>query len=159
MIVEWGTSKKPDIKARHLEFIGSQIPGGERGFGACVSMGMVKDGKLIGAMIWHNYSPEAGVIEFSGAGKPGWLTRSVLKEMFGYAYNDAGCQVTVARASEHNYRLHRILTSYGFSAYKIPRLRGRNEDEIIFTLTDDAWRANRFNKVIDHEQTRAARAA
>lgn len=159
MIVEWGTSKRPDIKAKHIAFIASQIEGGGRGFGACVSMGMSKDGQLIGAMVWHNYNPESAVMEFSGAGKPGWLTRSVLREMFGYAFNDAGCQMAVARVSEHNKRLHRILTSYGFSAYKIPRLRGRHEDEIVFTLTDDAWRTNRFNKVIDYGQAQSARAA
>jgi hypothetical protein len=31
VIVEWGTSKRPDIKARHIAFIAPQIEGGHRG--------------------------------------------------------------------------------------------------------------------------------
>ncbi|UWF68413.1 MULTISPECIES: hypothetical protein [unclassified Brucella] len=40
----------------------------------------------------------------------------------------------------------RIARAYGFSETYIPRLRGRDEGEFIFTLTDDDWRNGRFFK-------------
>src|SRR5690606_2224075 len=80
----------------------------------------------------------AGAIEVSGAADtPRWLTKKVLWEMFAYPFEHLGCQIVVMRVSTENTRLHRILTAYGFECYRIPRLRGRHEDELIFTLTDD----------------------
>jgi hypothetical protein len=52
--------------------------------------------------------------------------------------------LVVARISERNTALHRIFHAYGFQSIVIPRLRGRGEDERIFTLTDDDWRASKF---------------
>lgn len=109
-------------------------------------MGVFDDEKLIAVILWNNYQPEAGVIEFHGAGlTPRWLTRSVLRQMFEYPFEKIGCQMVVTRNSVTNRRLHRILKAYGFKDFPIPRLRGREEGEIIWTLTDDDWRKNGFH--------------
>lgn len=168
MIVEWGTSQTPEVRLRHLVFIGSRIEGGERGFGKCVTIGMVRDGELTGAAVFHNWSPEAGVIEVSGAGHR-WLSRHVLEELFGYIFNTAGCQLAVFRVAEDNKQengrgIQRVLKAYGFEAYRIPRLAGRDRAEVIFTLTDDAWRSNGFHKSLPvspgaHETAASLKAA
>lgn len=107
----------------------------------------VFDDELIGAVVFNNYQPEAGVIELhSAATTPRWLSRRVLWEMFDYVFNRAGCQMAVTRVSERDNRLLRIFTAYGFDHVTIPRLRGRDEAERIYFLTDDAWRANGFHK-------------
>ena len=122
------------------------------GFGPCTTMGVFDGDHLLGVMVYHNYNSKAGVIEISGAAEHArWLTNAVLLEMFAYPFDQIGCQLVVMRVSEENRRLSRILTAYGFDRYKIPRLRGRHEDEIVFTLTDDRWRNNRFHRrVIDN---------
>jgi len=126
-------------------FVAQTVPGLERGFGECKTIGIVDNDQLIAGLVYHNWNPEHEVIEISGSSlSPRWLTRSVLKEMFDYPFNRCGCQMVVMRVSEHNKRLHRQLKAYGFKSYEIPRLRGREENEIIFTLTDDDWRAGRF---------------
>lgn len=109
-----------------------------------VTMGVFDEERLIAVILYNNYQPEAGVIEFHGAGvTPRWLTRPVLREMFDYPF-EIGCQSIVTRNSAGNKRLHRILKSIGFKHVTIPRLRGRDEAECIFWLTDDAWNASRF---------------
>lgn len=111
------------------------------------TMGVLDDGRVVGVVVFHNYSREHGVIEMSAAADtPRWLTRPVLKDMFSFAFRRLECQMVTLRVDPSDTRLARILTAYGFDALRIPRMRGRDRDEILFTLTDDAWKANGFHK-------------
>lgn len=110
-------------------------------------MGVHDGDDLKAVILWNNYQPEAGVIEFHGAAtSKKWLTRPVLKEMFSYPFEAIGCQMVVTRNSDRNTSLHRMLRSYGFFDVHIPRLRGRDEGEFIWTLTAEDWSSNKFNK-------------
>ena len=112
-----------------------------------VTMGVFDGEKLIACILYNNFHPEAGVIEIHGAGiSPRWLTKRVLREMFEYPFIELGCQNVIMRVSARNSRLRRILTAYRFEHVTIPRLRGRDEDERIFWLTDDAWKSNGFHR-------------
>lgn len=124
-----------------------------RGFEAPYSTMGVFDGEnLIAVMLYNNWQPEAGVVEIHGASvDKRWLNRKTLWSMFEFPFEQLSAQMVVMRVSENNQQwngrgLPRLLKSYGFQSHMIPRLRGRNENEIIFTLTDDAWRANGFHK-------------
>jgi len=122
-------------------WVAAHIPGCERGFDKPVSIGVVEDERLIGGTVFHNYQPEAGVIEMSSAGtSPRWLSRTMLKAIFGYVFDQIGCQLVVMRVSERNGRMVKIAEKFGFDGHLILRLRGRDEAEWIFTLTDDQWR-------------------
>lgn len=106
---------------------------------------------IIAGVVFHNYSPESGVMEMSAAAtSPRWLTRRVLHAMHSYIFEDAGCQMAAMRVGEQNARMRSIAERYGYTPYRIPRLRGRDEAEILFTLTDDEWK---------HGQTFIAKAA
>ena len=120
----------------------------------------MKGKKLIGGMVYHNYHPEHEVMEMSGASDdPRWLTNETLHQLFAYPFNQVGCQLVIMRVSERNKRLERILVSYGFKCYTIPRLRGRNEAERLWTLTDDDWRNNKFEKRYQNGQAKTSVAA
>jgi len=141
------------------DFVARTVPGLERGFGPCKTIGVVNDGNLVAGLVYHNWNPEHGVIEISGSAlDPHWLTRPILREMFDYPFNRCGCQLVVMRVSPHNKRLHRQLKAYGFKSYKIPRLRGRDESEIIFTLADDEWRAGKFMRLKNGQAQTASTA-
>lgn len=142
----WGASHNAEVNASLAEWCARQI-GMPRPFEApYVTMGVFDDDNLIAVILFNNWNPESGVIEFHGAGTSArWLARHVLREMFSYPFETLGCQMVVTRNSARNRRLHRQLQSYGFQRFLIPRLRGRDEDEIIWTLTDDEWRANGFS--------------
>lgn len=147
MNVIWGGTRDPMSNEAIGSFVASQISGCERGFSDFTTLGVLERGRLVAGVVYHNYAPEAGVIELSAAStSKRWLTRPVLKAMFGYPFDEIGCQLAVLRVSEENGGMADIARRFGFTSHRIPRLRGRGEAEIIFTLTDDDWRAHPVNR-------------
>lgn len=118
-----------------------------RSFGECLGIAVMEGSSLAAGLIYHNFDPDARVIEISGAAwAKGWLTRDVLRAMYGYPFVDCGCQAVVQRVSDDDTAQHRMLTSYGAVRYRIPRLRGEDAAENIFVTTKEAWENNRFNR-------------
>lgn len=115
--------------------------------------------RTIGGVVFHDWNPEAGVMCMSAAGEPGWLNRSVLYAMHDYVFNTAGCQLAVMQVSERNARMRRIGLAYGYTETRVPRLRGRDEAEMIMTLPDEVWRASLFHKGQAHGQAERATSA
>lgn len=148
--VEWAGRLDPETRNMMARWAAEKIwPGEGKTFENCVCMGVMEHGKAIACMVYHNFDPDAQVIEVSGAASDRrWLKRHVLNEMFDYPFKKAGVQMLVMRVSakKEQRHLHRMLKSYGFKAHQIPRLYGRDEDGIVFTLTDDDWRKNKFNR-------------
>lgn len=142
----WGSVREPELNDALAHWAAQKI--GVDGFQRPYStMGVFSGEKLIAVEVFNNWHPEAGVIEMHGAATDKrWLTRPCLWEQFSYVFNQLNCQMVVMRVSEGDKPLHRILHSYGFKSHFIPRLRGRNEGEYIFTLTEEDWRANGFHK-------------
>ena len=111
-------------------------------FGA---IGVVKDGSIIGGTVLHNIYPKEGVVEMTSACTDSrWLTRRMIRAIFSYAFDLLESQTVVMRVSETNTVMVNIAERFGFKGYLIPRLRGRNEAEWIFTMSDDQWRSSRF---------------
>jgi len=129
-----------------LAFVQERLP--TENFDGAKAVGVINaEGYLVAGWVWHNWSPQAQTIEFSGAADtPRWMTRSILHELFAYAFDGIGCQLVVTRNSARNTRLHRQLAAYGFDRHDIPRLFGRDEDAAIWSLTEEAWRQGRFGK-------------
>lgn len=108
------------------------------------SMGVFDDGELVAGTLYHNYYPDYGVIELSSASiSKRWLTKPVINAMFFLPFDRLGCQLVVLRVSERNKSMVAIARKFGFEEVYIPRLRGRDEGEFIFTLTNDAWNAHK----------------
>lgn len=146
MIFVWGGPRAPQINEALQAFVAARV-GAPRGFGPAASLGMVEGDRLIAAVVFNNWSPEDGTIEMSAAAdSKRWLTRPMLNAMFGFCFDECQCQLVALRVSEHNTTMIDIARRFGFSETRIARLRGRNEAEIIFTLTDDTWNAHRAKK-------------
>jgi hypothetical protein len=109
---------------------------------------VVLDGeKPIAAALFNNWDKDAGTIEITAASdSKRWATRSVIRQMAEFVFNETGCQAAIMRCDPANFRLSRMLTAYGFDGYEIPHIRGRGKSEKLFILTDAAWRANGFHK-------------
>lgn len=147
MRVVWADSHKK--KALLSEFISYRVWPGRpsREFGQCQAFAVVDGGEVVAAVVYNNWDPDAGVIEISAASKNRrWLTRPVLKALFEYPFIECQCQAVVLRVADDNTHMHRIAKAYGFEHYIIPRLRGRDANENVFVLSDDAWKSNRFNR-------------
>jgi len=94
----------------------------------------------VAGVVYHNWNPESGTIELSAAStRRDWLNKNNLLTVFGYPFDQLGCQLCIARISENNDRARRIWRALGASEFVIPRLRGRDEAEAIYTLTREAW--------------------
>lgn len=127
-------------------FITERIWGRPQEMTAGTVMAVTEGAGVIGACLFHNWQPDEGVIELTSASiSPRWLSRPVLRAMFGFAFDTLGCQAAVMRVDPDNGRMCRIAEAFGFKRYDIPRLRGRNKAEALFILGDDEWRAGRFS--------------
>lgn len=146
-MIKWGVATRQEIGPLSRWVADIIWPGQGRDFGNCQGLGIIEGETLIGGVIYHNYEPDAGVIELSAASiSKRWLTREVLRVMFALPFKDWGCQAVVLRVPDHDEAMHSIAKRYGFVHYRIPRLRGRDQAENVFVLTDDVWRENRFNR-------------
>jgi RimJ/RimL family protein N-acetyltransferase len=131
-------------------YVASLVPHCRRGFGANIkTIGVVDDtiGQLVAGLVYHNYDPEAAIIEISGAAiDPRWLTRAVLRRMFDFPFTECACQMVIMRVRRDNERLLRMLMAYGFDLIPVPRLFGSDSHGVLCTLTDDQWSSNKFNR-------------
>lgn len=142
----WFVHPEWDV-GRNIElWVGEQIYGEPREFGQCQTLAVFENDTLIAGVVYHNWEPRALVIELSAASTTRrWLTKPVLYRMFQYPFEEMGAQLCVLRVSEHHPTMNKILPRYGFTGYRIPRLRGRDEAEIVYTLTVEDWKKNGFH--------------
>lgn len=130
-----------------VDFITTRIWGQPKDMTDGTVLAVAEDNRIIGACLFHNWQPDEGVIELTSASiSPRWLSRPVLRAMFGYAFDRLGCQAAVMRVDPANTRMCRIASAFGFQRYEIGRLRGRDKSEVVFVLGDDEWRRGKFAK-------------
>lgn len=111
------------------------------------AIGVMEGQTVLGGTAFHNYYPAEGVIEMTSASiSPKWLTKRMIRAVFAYAFDLLECQLVVMRVSEINTRMVNIAQRFGFKGYLIPRLRGRDEGEWIFTFTEEQWRDSPFRR-------------
>ena len=151
-MLDWVMADEGDaLYAPLVEFITTRIWGSPRDMTDGTVMAITESNQVIGACLFHNWQPDEGVVELTSASVSArWLTRPVLNRMFEYAFKGLRCQLVVMRVDPENERMCRIATAFGFKRYDIPRLRGRDKAEAIFTLGDDEWRGGRFYKEKAH---------
>lgn len=128
-------------------FVNGLIWGGGGQVENYCSMGVFDGDELIAGTLFHNHYVQEGLMELTSASKSRrWLTKPVIRAMFSLPFDLFDCQICVIRVSSKNDVMLRIARSFGFSEYVIPRLRGRDENEHVFTLTDDQWKKHKVNK-------------
>jgi hypothetical protein len=145
-VITWAFAREGQETEALSALVADRIwPTKGRNFGECKAIAVLNGNSLAAGLIYHNYDPDAHVIEISGASWiNGWLTRPVLKAMYGYPFIDCACQAVVQRVSDDDTAQHRMLKAYGAERYRIPRLRGDNAAENIFITTRETWAANKF---------------
>ncbi len=119
----------------------------ERGFGRCKAIGVVDgDGRLIAGVVYHNWQPEAGVIEMSVAALSDtrWLTRETLRRVHDYPFRQIGAQMILGLTSTDDQRLLRQLAALGYMFVLVPRLLGRDHDGVLCLFTREAYEQCRF---------------
>lgn len=141
----YGPQTMPENNKVIGDFVSTGIWGAPDRIEQYCSMAVVEDGKLIAGTLYHNWQPDEGVIELSSfSTNKRWLTRRVIRAMFHLPFVRLGCQLVVLRVSERNKVMCDIARAFGFTEVYIARLRGRDEGELIFSYTDDQWKASKY---------------
>jgi len=128
-----------------LEFVRTEL-GFRRGWEPfqTAAMGVFRAQDIAGAVVFHDWNPEAGTMCMSAAGAKGWLNLEAIYRMHSYVFDGAGCQLAVLQVAEDNDHMRRTAEHFGYAGHVIPRLRGRDKAEVIYTLTEEDWRASPF---------------
>lgn len=125
-------------------WVAERIDGCERGFGECQALGVVSD-KMLAGIVFHNWSPETGVIEISAAAEsPLWARPAILTELLEYPFDRLRCRMVLGRCSEHNTRARKLWRAFGATETAIPDLRGDGVAEIVKTLKASDWTRSRL---------------
>lgn len=143
MTVILAGSSEPDLNRALAGWMEAQL-GLRRPFREPYStMGVFHRNELSAALIFENYRDQEGTIEIGVASvSPKWLNRTVMNAMAEFVFGQLGCQMAVFRTSERNKEACTLMERVGFECIVIPRLRGRDEAEHFYCLTDDAWDQN-----------------
>jgi RimJ/RimL family protein N-acetyltransferase len=113
----------------------------------CQAMGVEHKGATVAGFVFHNYDPDAGVIEVSGASDhPRWATKTVVREAMDYVFRVAGCQMLYARQHIDNIAARRGWLHLGATEHIIPRLFGRGTTGTLLFLTAEQWASSSIAK-------------
>lgn len=108
------------------------------------SMGVLQDGKPIAGCVFHDYKPQLGTVQYSGASNtPEWAKGATLHNMFGYMFDGLGCQMVMAGISAEQTALQHVLTRLGHRCHIIDRAWGRDTAMHLMTLTREDWLTNK----------------
>jgi RimJ/RimL family protein N-acetyltransferase len=114
------------------EFVGNLI--GKKIVPPFASMGVERDGKLVGGAIFNNWT--GADIEMTLAG-PGMLSRGVMRALAHYAFVQAGCRRVSMTVRLSNSLVRKLAKRCGFRIEGIKRHGYPDEDAIIFGLLAD----------------------
>lgn len=137
-------SRFPGMNQASADWASVRIFGEPGRFEHYSTMTITRSGDIVGVVVFHNWNSDAGVIELSIAGVPGWQSRRVWNEIFGFCFDTMKCQMVALRISERNRNAISQAARLGFIGTVMPRFRGRNEAEIIFCLTGEDWKSGRI---------------
>lgn len=132
----------PRMHGQAVAFVSDALGAG--GFGPCSSMGVSRDGSLLGAVIFHDWQPDRGTVEMSVHGTRGWLSRRVVNAAMTYIFDGLKCQMVVGQAASTNSDALALDRRIFANEVVIPRLMGRNVDGHVFSLTHEQWLAHRL---------------
>lgn len=73
-------------------WVGARIPHvGEDGFGPCSTIGVVRGGRLIAGVVYHDYQEDHGTIQLSmAADSPLWARRETIAGLLKYPFEQLG---------------------------------------------------------------------
>lgn len=103
-----------------------------------------KGGELIGGVIYTNYmelAPGQHDIRLTASGEPGWLTRSSLRVIFGYPFQQLSCIRVSALCAKANKRSRDLVERLGFAQEgNIRHGFGLYRDGILYGMIRDSCR-------------------
>lgn len=82
-------------------------------FGDCATMGFVKDGKLIGGIVFHDFRRPSMEVSLATISKH-WCNRRILRTCFSYPFNQMKVKRLTAMVWEGNTKSIKLIEGLGF---------------------------------------------
>ena len=97
-----------------VEMVRQRIPNAFDGFSeAAVGLGVVKDGRLLGGVVFDQYT-ERNIVMSGAFDSPRWCSRSTLRRLFRYPFVQLGLRRMTTITTADNHRALRLDTWLGF---------------------------------------------
>lgn len=140
----WGDSNAPDVHDAISRWVSKHSFGhADNIWPDGSSYGVLRDGKPIAGVVYHDYKAAAGTIQYSGASVDrAWLKGPSLHYMFSHMFENIGCQMVITGNSEKNTGLHSLLRRTDHELHIIKRGWDRDTALYLWTLTREQWEAN-----------------
>lgn len=144
----WGGDSNPEVHNAISRWVSSHSFGTpDNTWDGSTSYGVIKNGVPVGGMVFHDYKPQSGTIQYSGAAiDRTWLMGPSLHNAFSYMFDDLGCQMVLTGNSSENTGLHSLLKRTDHKLHVIERGWGPDTDLYLWTLTREQWLANPIMK-------------
>jgi RimJ/RimL family protein N-acetyltransferase len=118
--------------------VASRIPHvRDKGFGECAALGVVRDGQLVGGVVFTMFSGHDIHVHMA-FDSPRWATPQTLRELYSYPFRQLPCVRMTAPISRKNKRMRRLAEGLGFELEGVMRkgLDGKDDLMIYGTLRD-----------------------
>jgi RimJ/RimL family protein N-acetyltransferase len=98
------------------------------------AMGIIRDNRILGAIVFLNYRRES--VEFHLCGSPGWLTRGEIKALFSYPFITLKCLRLWCLIRRNNKQARRGAERLGFKVLGVADDEfGPGKDGIIYSMS------------------------
>lgn len=144
----WGGGNNPEAHDAVSQWVSRHSFGhNDNSWPGSTSLGVMRDGLPIAGVIFHDYKPAPQTVQFSAASTDSrWLLGATLHVIFGYIFDDLGCQMALSGNSAANESAHHLLHGLGFKNNVIERGWGRDTALHLWTLTQEQWLENKLMK-------------
>lgn len=110
--------------------------GGEHYSGSCAALGKLRDGRLVGGVIYERYNGVNVECHIAGEGR-GWLDREFLWMMFDYPFNQLGVHRITGVVASTNEAAVKLDEHLGFEREAVLKGAAPGGDLIIYCMTRD----------------------
>lgn len=119
-------------------------------FGNCTAIGILRDKRIVGAVIFSNFRGHDMEVSIATEGQ--WATRGLLKSLFSYPFGQCGCARISALVARSNKKSRKLCESLGFKLEGVMRksLHGGTEDACIYGMLREECRWFQPINVVRH---------
>lgn len=138
-------SHMPDANRIVADFVSMKIWGKSGALTNCATMGVVRDGLLVGGVVFHDYRTETGTMQLTIAGEHArWVTRRVINDAMRFPFELMGCGAIWAMISAENHTSLKMNRMIFPNESTVRHAFGQNRDGHMMTMGAEEWKAHRL---------------
>ena len=125
-------------------WVARQLPHvGDAGFGSCRAVAIVNGDKPLGAIVYHDYSPQYGTVQISMATRsPLWAQPQTVRDLLAIPFDQYRCNRVWTCIPSDNERAQRFNRGIGMVREAVLRdVFGRKRNGVVYGMLAHEYRA------------------